>query len=247
MTQALIYPQLRIAVAGDVGVGKTAMVTRLRGHEIQMVRGRMMLSPTIGVDFASWVQLLACGCNAKIAAFDLAGSDKFHTVTAAWLRSKEGLVLMFDLTSAPSFHALNSYWLPLTDANADPAPRRPHVLVLGNKLDLVRNKPALRAVGRDQVDGVLGELRRMGFGEVAYVECSVYDWNLELDRTPIDRFLNTLFMERNLHLVDVQAYTREEQAKQKKREAAAGAGGMHNPLNVLGSETSESPTSSSCC
>ncbi len=83
----------KICLLGDVGVGKTSLVTRF-------VHGGFSAEylTTVGVKVDTRVVRPARGAPLKLVIWDIAGTEAFSTVDRAYLRSAAGYLLVADGT-----------------------------------------------------------------------------------------------------------------------------------------------------
>ncbi len=124
-------PHFKIAVAGDENVGKTSLIRRFCEGKFEATH-----VATIGVDFQSKVVPLAAG-SVKLSIWDLAGQDRFQVVRAGMYRGSRAVALVFDLASPATLEHLAA-WRAEIQTNVPAA----KILVVGNKLDLVKGRGA---------------------------------------------------------------------------------------------------------
>jgi small GTP-binding protein len=124
-------PLFKVAVAGDENVGKTSLIRRSCDGKFDPVH-----ATTIGVDFQSKVVPFAAG-QVKLSIWDLAGQDRFQVVRAGMYRGSRAVALVFDLASPATLEHLAA-WRAEIQANVPTA----KLLVVGNKLDLVKDRGA---------------------------------------------------------------------------------------------------------
>ena len=68
--------------------------------------------------------------------WDTAGQERFHTITKAYYRGAQGLIIMFDLTEIDSFRNIG-YWLDNIEENCD---KKNCKILVGSKSDLMDEK-----------------------------------------------------------------------------------------------------------
>lgn len=73
---------------------------------------------------------------AKLQIWDTAGQERFRTITSAYYRGADGIVLVFDLTSQESFNHVNDWIIEVNRYTSDDSCR----LLIGNKADAVDNR-----------------------------------------------------------------------------------------------------------
>lgn len=115
----------KMVIIGDSGVGKSALLLR----ECDEVFEDSYIS-TIGVDFR-YRTVDVDGKCVKLQIWDTAGQDRFRTITSAYYRGANGVIVVYDITSKRSFENVNRWIKECTDRN----PKMTIVLV-GNKCDL---------------------------------------------------------------------------------------------------------------
>ncbi|OHT05263.1 Ras-related protein YPTC6 [Tritrichomonas foetus] len=71
----------------------------------------------------------------KLQLWDTAGQEAFHSITASYFRSCQGVFLLFDVTDLKSFRDLD-YWMRLIKDHAN---EMPLVVLIANKNDLPGN------------------------------------------------------------------------------------------------------------
>ncbi|KAH9598423.1 Small GTPase [Trypanosoma melophagium] len=132
MAEELAY---KIIVIGDVGVGKSNVTSRYCDGSFYDD-----IVPTIGVDFKY------CHCTTlekpartvRLQIWDTSGQDRFVTLTTAFYRNCNGVLLCFDLTNRVSFEDLDGWY----DRLAANCAETPPLILVGCKLDLVQRSDA---------------------------------------------------------------------------------------------------------
>ena len=69
----------------------------------------------------------------SLQLWDTAGQERFQSVTKAYYRGAQGVILMYDISQEESFIAVKS-WINSIQENVDQMP--PGMLLVGNKQDL---------------------------------------------------------------------------------------------------------------
>lgn len=120
----------KLVIVGDAGVGKSSLLIRFTDGNFS----KHYIS-TIGVDFR-FKTLKINGKFVKLQIWDTAGQERFKTITKAYYRGADGVILVYDVTSPESFDHVAS-WLEQVEkyANEDTVK-----LIVGNKADLVDEK-----------------------------------------------------------------------------------------------------------
>ncbi|XP_072223321.1 ras-related protein Rab-7L1-like [Leuresthes tenuis] len=133
---------LKILIVGDGNVGKTSFIHRYVSGQFN--RSYKM---TVGVDFS--VKLLHWSEREKVRLqlWDVAGQERFISMTRIYYKGALGCVVMFDVTSSSSFLSCHHWKQDLDNKamlpNGDTIP----CILLANKCDL-----AQRVVSADSID-----------------------------------------------------------------------------------------------
>lgn len=114
---------------GDSGVGKTCLMMRFADDHFTDTH-----ISTIGVDFRMRT-VRVDGHLVKLQIWDTAGQERFRTITSAYYRGADGIVMVYDVTREESFDHIHE-WLGEVDRYS-----RPNIskLLIGNKADLCRD------------------------------------------------------------------------------------------------------------
>lgn len=136
---------LKFVLIGESGVGKSSLLLRF-------VDGSFSPSfiTTVGIDFKVRTIKLSNGTEVKLQIWDTAGQDRFRTITRAYYRSAQAVLIVFDVTQKESFDSL-SYWMDQVESNGV-GPSVVRILV-ANKSDLVEK----RIVGAAEIKVLSGQ------------------------------------------------------------------------------------------
>uniref|UniRef100_A0A1E1XH21 Putative rab subfamily protein of small gtpase n=1 Tax=Amblyomma aureolatum TaxID=187763 RepID=A0A1E1XH21_9ACAR len=139
----------KIILLGDATVGKSHLLSHY-------IRGTLPKQPkaTIGVEFATRTVPLATGGTVKAQIWDTAGQERYRSITSAHYRRAVGALLVYDVTNRQSFYNCQK-WLDELRLAAEPDIV---VVLVGNKIDLTIQDPAVRQVHRDQAAIFANEL-----------------------------------------------------------------------------------------
>ncbi|XP_060700377.1 ras-related protein Rab-37-like isoform X5 [Hemiscyllium ocellatum] len=111
-------------LVGDSGVGKTSLL-------VQFDQGKFIpgsFSATVGIGFTIW---------------DTAGQERFRSVTHAYYRDAQALLLLYDITSKSSFDNIRAW---LTEVH-EYAQQDVVIMLLGNKADITSERAIKREEG----------------------------------------------------------------------------------------------------
>ncbi|KAJ1143663.1 hypothetical protein NDU88_009968 [Pleurodeles waltl] len=121
----------KVLIVGDATVGKTSLVQRYSNDSFTK-----HYKSTVGVDFALKVLQWSDSETVRLQLWDIAGQERFTSMTRLYYREAAACVIMFDVTNRASF--LNSQkWKEDLDSkatlqNGAPVP----CILLANKCDL---------------------------------------------------------------------------------------------------------------
>lgn len=128
---------IKLVVIGASGVGKTS----LRG---QYISGRFSTGyrATIGTDFItkSLPDPKTPSEVISLQIWDTAGQERFSSLSSAFFRGADAVLLMFDVSAPETMHALTKWWeefkhrAPVSDEEVDNF----CCVVVGNKMDLLQ-------------------------------------------------------------------------------------------------------------
>ena len=117
----------KIVLLGDSCVGKSCVLVRFADDDFIQ-----NYSATIGVDFR-FRSLSMSGRKVKLQIWDTAGQERYRTITNAYYKGAEGIILVFDLFKKQSFDNLDS-WLSEVEKNGK---TDVEIVVIANKNDLI--------------------------------------------------------------------------------------------------------------
>lgn len=151
---------MKILIIGDGNVGKSSFVNRYVNGQFNK-----NYKMTVGVDFALKILHWSDTERVKLHLWDIAGQERFISMTRAYYKGALGCVVIFDITDSKSFLSCR-LWKQDLDLktllpNGQPLP----CILLANKCDLPK-----RAVSADSIDKFS---KANGF--VAWMEMSVKD------------------------------------------------------------------------
>jgi len=118
--------QFKLVLIGDTGVGKSCIL--LRFADDTYTENHIS---TIGVDFR-FRTVKVDKKTVKLQIWDTAGQERYRTITSAYYRGADGIVIVYDVTSEESFNHIKDW---LTEVNRY-ASETTSKLLIGNKIDL---------------------------------------------------------------------------------------------------------------
>ncbi|XP_048820768.1 ras-related protein Rab-37 isoform X1 [Lagopus muta] len=117
-----------VMLLGDSGVGKTCFLLQFKDGAF--LSGTFIA--TVGIDFRNKV-VAVDGVKVKLQQiWDTAGQERFRSVTHAYYRDAQALLLLYDITSKMSFDNIRAW---LTEIH-EYAQKDVVIMLLGNKADV---------------------------------------------------------------------------------------------------------------
>jgi len=120
----------KLVLIGDSGVGKSCLLLRFADDNFTD-----SYISTIGVDFR-FRTIVIEKKTVKLQIWDTAGQERFRTITSAYYRGADGIIMVYDVTSLESFDHVEE-WLSEVDRYANENTSK---LLIGNKADLIDEK-----------------------------------------------------------------------------------------------------------
>ncbi|XP_064460806.1 ras-related protein Rab-34-like [Ornithodoros turicata] len=130
----------KIVVVGDISVGKTCLINKFC-HEVYDANYKA----TIGVDFEV-EKLDILGIPFSLQIWDTAGQERFRSITSAYYRGAQVVVLVFDLSLSSSLYNIPQW---LEDTLASCGTNEPLRFLVGSKKDLLQNDLLLEGMEDD--------------------------------------------------------------------------------------------------
>jgi small GTP-binding protein len=116
---------------GDTCVGKTCLLVRFKDNTF--LSGSFI--STVGIDFRNKV-VEVDGTKVKLQIWDTAGQERFRSITRAYYRDAEALLLLYDVTNKSSFENIRAWLAEISEY----AHEGVIVMLLGNKADLTAER-----------------------------------------------------------------------------------------------------------
>jgi len=128
----------KVIVIGEVSTGKSALIKR---YVHNFFGDHDNYRATVGVDFQLKILKFNDDLGIRLQLWDIAGQERFSSMTRAYYKGAVGAVVVFDQSDARTFHAAMARWKPDLDskiATTEDDRKLPVVLVC-NKSDLERD------------------------------------------------------------------------------------------------------------
>ena len=159
----------KFLLIGDSGVGKSSLLIRFADD----IFNETFIS-TIGVDFKIRT-ITVEGKVVKLQIWDTAGQERFRTLTTAYYRSANGIIMVYDVTEKKTYENLEQ-WLKEVGKFAVEGVEK---LLVGNKCDLVGQRQVNYEVARSFAEKL----------QISFIETSAKD------STNVERVFHTLAAE----------------------------------------------------
>ena len=119
----------KILLIGDVGVGKTSILTKYCNNYFP--EG---IEPTMGIEFKIKIIERDNNVKVKLQIWDTSGQEKFKSITQNYFRDADALLYVFDVTNKNGLKSVES-WLKIPVENNK---KNLIKILIGNKTDLKR-------------------------------------------------------------------------------------------------------------
>jgi len=116
----------KLVLIGDQGVGKSSILQRF----VENTFSEGTLANSLGVDFR-FANIKIGNKTIKLQIWDTAGQERFKTITSAYYRSADGIIVIYDTNNESSFNHIN-HWIQEVDRYV---PEGSAKIIVGNKID----------------------------------------------------------------------------------------------------------------
>ncbi|XP_069141824.1 ras-related protein Rab-7L1-like [Argopecten irradians] len=150
----------KVIIIGDPTVGKTSFVQRYVNDSY-----RRDYKMTIGVDFALKVVKWSETQTIKLQIWDIAGQERFTSMTRVYYKDAHACIIMFDLTQRSTFQNAVKWKKDLDAKCSLPDGSTVPCLLLANKCDLSH-----REVEQNEIEDMCKEHDFVGWTETSVKE-----------------------------------------------------------------------------
>eukprot|EP00475_Leptophrys_vorax_P036103 TRINITY_DN6038_c0_g1_i1.p1 TRINITY_DN6038_c0_g1~~TRINITY_DN6038_c0_g1_i1.p1 ORF type:complete len:208 (+),score=29.28 TRINITY_DN6038_c0_g1_i1:317-940(+) len=166
--------RLKLLLIGDSAVGKSSLLLRFAEDSFSHT-----FISTIGVDFKTRT-IDIDGEQVKLSIWDTAGQERFRTITAAYYRGANGIVLVYDITSESSFNSIRG-WIRNIEEHASESVCK---ILVGNKADMEDR----RVVTKEQGQQLANEFKINFFETSAKADINVEEAFVSIARESKKRY-----------------------------------------------------------
>ena len=199
----------KIIIIGDSAVGKTCIFKKITSNTFN----EKSIS-TIGMDrrtlFFTIKDSKGSDLEIEVQLWDTAGQERFRSITATYYKSSQGLLLMYDITKRETFSNVENW---IENVNDSLGNNNDYLIVLmGNKLDLVKDKPEARDVTEEEAQKLCQEKNIFWGGE-----CSAKDFSEEELRNIFTKYTQEIYKKVGVNIVKGEMVTNNNNDNKKKK------------------------------
>ena len=199
----------KIIIIGDSAVGKTCIFKKITSNTFN----EKSIS-TIGMDrrtlFFTIKDSKGSDLEIEFQLWDTAGQERFRSITATYYKSSQGLLLMYDITKRETFSNVENW---IENVNDSLGNNNDYLIVLmGNKLDLVKNNPEARDVSEEEAQKLCQDKNIYWGGE-----CSAKDFSEEELRNIFTKYTQEIYKKVGVNIVKGEMVTNNNNDNKKKK------------------------------
>lgn len=131
--------KLRMIVVGNSGVGKSSVVSQYVESEFD---GDMI--GTVGINFKNKTVQID-NKTLQLQIWDTAGEERYWSITPAYCRKADGVILIYDITNSKTFESI-LFWKGKV---IEYSPEGVELMLVGNKLDMKNERAISEDTGRE--------------------------------------------------------------------------------------------------
>ena len=199
----------KIIIIGDSAVGKTCIFKKITSNTFN----DKSIS-TIGMDrrtlFFTIKDSNGSDLEIEVQLWDTAGQERFRSITATYYKSSQGLLLMYDITKRETFNNVENW---IENVNESLGNNNDYLIVLlGNKVDLVKDNPEARDVTEEEAKKLCEEKNIYWGGE-----CSAKDFSEEELRNIFTKYTQEIYKKVGVNISKGQVVTTNNNDNKKKK------------------------------
>ena len=199
----------KIIIIGDSAVGKTCIFKKITSNTFN----EKSIS-TIGMDrrtlFFTIKDSKGSDLEIEVQLWDTAGQERFRSITTTYYKSSQGLLLMYDITKRETFSNVENW---IENVNDSLGNNNDYLIVLmGNKLDLVKDKPEARDVTEEEAQKLCQEKNVFWGGE-----CSAKDFSEEELRNIFTKYTQEIYKKVGVNITKGEMVPANNNDNKKKK------------------------------
>jgi len=212
--ESIIY---KIILIGDSSVGKTCLFKKITTgtfsekiiSTIGMDRKSLSFKIPIKDDKGNEIEK-----NFEIQLWDTAGQDRFRSITKQYFKDSQGLFLLYDITNKETFDNLDKWIYGVREnLGGEKNNKNKYIIVLlANKLDLVKENPEMRKVEEKEAMDKCQEFDIIWGGE-----CSAKDFTTEELEEKFKFYTKEIYSKIGNNIVKSQKAQKIASGKKKKK------------------------------
>lgn len=129
MSTDQICKSFKVAILGNLGVGKTAIINKFKNNQFDPE-----IASTIGAK-PSTVTASHDGHEVELVIWDTAGQERYRSLCQVYLRSAKAVIIVYSIIDRDSFNSIEE-WLNESEQKSTDSPI---YFLVGNKTDLLEN------------------------------------------------------------------------------------------------------------
>ena len=212
--ESIVY---KIILIGDSSVGKTCLFKKITTgtfsekiiSTIGMDRKSLSFKIPIKDDKGNEIEK-----NFEIQLWDTAGQDRFRSITKQYFKDSQGLFLLYDITNKETFDNLDKCIYGVREnLGGEKNNKNKYIIVLlANKLDLVKENPKMRKVEEKEAIDKCQEFDIIWGGE-----CSAKDFTMEELEEKFKFYTKEIYSKIGNNIVKSQTAKKIATGKKKKK------------------------------
>ena len=212
-SEKIIY---KIILIGDSSVGKTCLFKKMTDGTYS----DKMIS-TLGIDRKSISFKIPVKDNGveveknfEIQLYDTAGQERFRSITKGYYKDSQGLLLLYDITNKETFDHLDKWISGVRESLGVNVKEKDEyiIILLGNKLDLVKENTELRKVEEEEAIEICKQFNIIWGGE-----CSAKDFTVEILENKFKDYTKEIYNNIGNNIVKSQKAIKIASRKKKQK------------------------------
>ena len=138
---------IKIALIGDSGVGKSCIALRYTTNEFN--------DNYISTNGAAYsTKIIQQGSDSiQLDIWDTAGQERFRSLGRRFYKDAFIVLLVYDITNAETFNNIKEVWYPELEKNGE---KKPIIGIVGNKMDLYEEEKVSETEARKYSESING-------------------------------------------------------------------------------------------